>query len=395
MSAATKPGFDTSPHAAVSGSASRPTPGARASVYINGRFLTQRVTGVQRYAREVLLALDELLHEHREQVPFELEVLAPEGTEFPQLRAIQTRPIGPFAGNLWEQVTLPRFVGRAPLFSFSATGPVFKTRQMVTVHDANIFAVPQAFSWRFRTWYKVLLNVLLRRAFGAVTVSEFSRGEITRYFRCDPKKLNVASAGWQHVVRSAADTGILARHALVPHRYVLAVSSPTPNKNFALVVKALEHLREGSFDVVVAGKTDRDVLRGAWPQSDRVKYVGYISDEELRALYENAGVFVFPSLYEGFGIPVIEAMACGCPVIASNTASLPEVCGDAALYVSPHDAPGLAQAIERVMSDEVERQRLVRLGRQRAERFSWTAAAQKNLGFLKAMVEVTSEESHA
>jgi glycosyltransferase involved in cell wall biosynthesis len=395
MTAFTLPGFGLGLPEAARGPVVGKLPSSRATVYVNGRFLTQRVTGVQRYAHEVLLALDALLAEEPERADFTLEVLAPEGTVFPTLRAIRTRSVGPFAGNLWEQFTLPAVVRGAPLFSFSATGPLFKTTQVVTVHDASIFAVPQAFSWRFRAWYKLLLAVLLRRAVGVVTVSEFSRREIAHHFGCGSEKLRVATEGWQHVVRPAADPKILTKHALLPHRYVLAVSSPTPNKNFALVVEALKRLQHTSFDVVIAGSADRDVLRGSLPESVRIKYVGYVSDAELRALYEHAGVFVYPSLYEGFGIPVLEAMACGCPVIASTAASLPEVCGDAALYVSPHDGAALATAIARVMSDEVERQRLVRAGRQRIGCFSWALAAEKNLAFMRHLVEASSEATRA
>jgi glycosyltransferase involved in cell wall biosynthesis len=395
MTAFTLPGFSLGLPEVARAPVVKKRPSPRATVYVNGRFLTQRVTGVQRYAHEVLRALDALLAEEPERADFDLELLAPEGSVFPTLQAIRTRAVGPFTGNLWEQFTLPSIVRGAPLFSFSATGPLCKTAQVVTIHDASIFAVPQAFSWRFRAWYKLLLGVLLRRGVGVVTVSEFSRREIAHHFGCDAARLRVATEGWQHVVRPASDAKLLAAHGLVPHRYVLAVSSPTPNKNFALVVEALKRLEHTKFDVVIAGSADRDVLRGALPASDRIKYVGYVSDAELRALYEHAGVFVYPSLYEGFGIPVLEAMACGCPVIASTAASLPEVCGDAALYVSPHDGGALAAAIERVMSDEVERQRLVRAGRQRVARFSWVLAAQKNLAFMRTLVEASSEATRA
>jgi glycosyltransferase involved in cell wall biosynthesis len=362
-------------------------------LFLNGRFLTQRVTGVQRYAREVLFALDALLAEQPELAEFELELLVPEGTPLPELRAIRTRVVGPFSGNLWEQLTLPWFVRTHPLFAFSATGPLFKARQIVTVHDASVRAVPEAFSLRFRAWYRLLLGVLLRRARSVVTVSEFSRREITHHFGCDAGKLRVAVEGSEHVLRPEADARIVAAHGLVPGRYVLGVSSPTPNKNFRRLLEAMKRLEGSEFDIVIAGSTDGAVLRAELPRSERVKYVGYVSDAELRALYEHAGVFVYPSLYEGFGIPALEAMACGCPVIASNAASLPEVCGDAALYVSPRDAAGLAAAIERVMSDESERRRLGERGRERVRRYSWASAAQKNLEFMRALFDGPAEQA--
>jgi glycosyltransferase involved in cell wall biosynthesis len=363
------------------------------TVFLNGRFLTQRVTGVQRYAREVLLALDTLLAEDPELASFDLELLVPEGTPLPELRAIRARAVGPFSGNLWEQLTLPWIVRKNPLFGFSATGPLFKARQIVTLHDASVRAVPEAFSLRFRAWYRLVLGVLLRRARSVVTVSEFSRREITHHFGCDAGKLRVAVEGSEHVLRADADVRIVSDHGLVPGRYVLGVSSPTPNKNFRLLIEAVKRLEGSNFDVVIAGSTNHSVLRAELPRSDRVKYVGYVTDGELRALYEHAGVFVYPSLYEGFGIPALEAMACGCPVIASNAASLPEVCGDAAIYVSPRDPAGLAAAIERVMSDETERRRLGERGRERVQRYRWSSAAHLNLEFMRALFDGPAEQA--
>jgi glycosyltransferase involved in cell wall biosynthesis len=194
--------------------------------------------------------------------------------------------------------------------------------------------------------------------------------------------------GWQHIRRVAADESVLARHGLRPGRYVLAVSSLTPNKNFKLIAEAVRSLGEVDFDVAIAGSVDHKIFgAGGAPAAPFVKYLGYVSDAELRALYENAGVFVYPSLYEGFGIPAIEAMASGCPVIASNSASLPEVCGDAARYVSPRDAAGLARAIDELMHDEVERRRLAERGQEVARRYSWEAAARLNLAVMTDAIE--------
>ena len=163
------------------------------------------------------------------------------------------------------------------------------------------------------------------------------------------------------------------------------MSSPTPNKNFGLVVAALRHVGAAPpFDVVIAGARHEGVFaREAGAASSAIKHVGYVSDRELRALYEHAGAFVYPSLYEGFGLPPIEAMASGCPVIASSAASLPEVCGDAAVYVSPHDPIELAAAIVRVMSDEDERRRLATRGHARVQAYSWEAAARAHVDCIR------------
>jgi glycosyltransferase involved in cell wall biosynthesis len=359
----------------------------RPTIYVNGRFLTQKVTGVQRYAREVLSALDALVASSAPE-DFELEVLAPPGTVAPELRAIRFRAVGPLRGNLWEQLTLPVLARKGLLWSFAATGPLVTARQVVTLHDAAVHAIPEAFTPSFRAWYRVLFRVLAARVPLVLTVSEFSRGEIVRYFGCDDSKIRVMLEGWQHLRRVPADEGVLERHGLRRGRYVLAVSSPTPNKNFKLIVEAVRSLPAVDFDVAIAGSLDARVFGGGGaPKAPFVKYLGYVSDAELRALYENAGLFAYPSLYEGFGIPAVEAMASGCAVIASNSASLPEVCGDGARYVSPHDAAGLARAIEELMQDEPERQRLAERGRQIAARYSWDGAARRNLAAMTAAVE--------
>lgn len=358
----------------------------RAAVYINGRFLTQKVTGVQRYAREVLSALDEVVL--ASPPSFELEVLAPPGTVAPPLRALRFRSAGPFRGNVWEQLTLPVLARGGLLWSFTPTGPLVTARQVVTLHDAAVRAIPEAYTATFRAWYRLLFTVLVARVPHVLTVSNFSRDEIVRRFRCDSSKLHVMLEGWQHIRRVAADESVLARHGLRPGRYVLAVSSLTPNKNFKLIAEAVRSLGDVDFDVAIAGSLDDKIFgAGGAPAAPFVKYLGYVSDAELRALYENAGVFVYPSLYEGFGIPAIEAMASGCPVIASNSASLPEVCGDGARYVSPRDADGLARAIDELMHDEVERRRLAERGRDVAGRYSWEAAARLNLAVMTDAVE--------
>jgi glycosyltransferase involved in cell wall biosynthesis len=346
------------------------------TVFINGRFLSQRVTGVQRYAREVLAALDDLLTAAGSSFPLALEVLAPPGTPDPGLRSIGFRCVGPLRGNAWEQLTLPLATRGRLLYGFSATGPAAKLDQVITIHDAAVYSVPQAYNWRFRLWYKLLLGFLAQRVPRVVTVSQFSRAEIVRHFGCDPSKIRVTVEGWQHLARIAPDPSILPRHGLRPRRYVLAVSSPTPSKNFIQIARAVALLDAPDFDVVVAGARDRGVFgAAALPDAPFIKYVGYVSDAELRSLYEHAGVFVYPSLYEGFGIPVIEAMASHCPVIASNAASLPEVCGDAAVLVSPHDPAALAAAIVGVMASSAERERLAQNGALRLRHFSWEAAA--------------------
>jgi glycosyltransferase involved in cell wall biosynthesis len=176
----------------------------------------------------------------------------------------------------------------------------------------------------------------------------------------------------------------LRRHRLDRRPFVLAVSSTSPNKNFRSVVRALESLEGVDFDVVIAGGTNPRVFgsqAGSLPAS--VRHVGYVSDGELRALYEHAACFVYPSFYEGFGLPPLEAMACGCPAIVSEAASMPEVCGEAVLYCDPHDPIDIAEKLRRLMDDARLQSRLRQRGLQRAELFSWRRCARETLAVIK------------
>ncbi|HMA93205.1 MAG TPA: glycosyltransferase family 1 protein [Polyangiaceae bacterium] len=357
-------------------------------IFINGRFLGQRRTGIQRFAFETLNALDQLLSESDVYRNVEFIVVAPHGTPQPTLKVMKFCDVGPFRGHLWEQLTLPAHCRGAFLIGFGATGPLAKKQQVVTIHDAAVFVVPDAFGWAFRQWYRFVLPVLARRAERLMTVSEFAKAELVRYLGVAASHACVTGEGWEHIRDVPAEPSVLANHCLEPGRYVLAVGSISPHKNLSVVARAMELLgRDLDIDFVVAGPVNRSVFRQGKSEGS-LKLIGYVSDGELRALYEHAGAFVHPSRYEGFGIPPIEAMGLGCPVIASNVAAMPEVCGDAAWYFDPDDAPGLVRLIARMFSEPVERNALIRKGYARAEQHQWRLAAAR---FLELVDEIARE----
>lgn len=355
----------------------------RKTVFINGRFLGQRLTGVQRYAHETLRALDGLVARGDAGAGVDFEVLAPPGVAPPELRAIGFRNVGKLRGNAWEQLSLPRAAKAGLLLSFGPTGPLVKSSQIVTIHDAAVHVVPQAFSWRFRAWYKVLLPVLVRRSVRVMTVSHFSRGEVARYFKADARSMRVSGEGWQHVLRIPSDPSVLSRHGLTNRRYVLVVGSLSPHKNLEVVARAAARLTGAPLHVVVAGAVNERVFGRSTPPGSVLKLLGYVSEGELRALYEHAAAFVHPSLYEGFGLPPLEAMALNCPVIASNAAAIPETCGDAALYFEPQRAEQLAQLIERVVSEPQLREALVERAKAQLARHGWEGAAARQLAVVR------------
>lgn len=345
---------------------------------INGRFLSQRVTGVQRFALEVTKALDQLLTDDRYRRVFSgVRLLVPKNAgDIPAFRNIAVNVVGKRTGHAWEQLNLPLAVGGDLLVSLCQIGSLAAKHQIVVMHDASVYAVPFAFSRPFRLWYKFLMPLLGRRARRILTVSEFSKRELVRYCRIDPAKVGVIPEGKEHVLDVRSDVSVIERNGLGGERFVLAVSSVNPNKNFHAVVDAVDLLEGTDCKVVVAGGTDPRVFRGGEALPERVIHVGYVSDAQLRALYEHAMAFIYPSFYEGFGLPPLEAMALGCPVIVSNRASMPEVCGQAALYCDPERPEEIAASISRLVAEPGLRESLARAGKTRAEMYTWKQSAQ-------------------
>jgi glycosyltransferase involved in cell wall biosynthesis len=294
--------------------------------------------------------------------------------------------VGPLRGQIWEQVILPRHAGSGLLLNLCNTAPL-RARQMVaTILDASVYAVPEAYSPGFRAWYRVMLPIVGRRARRVITISEFSRRELKRYAGIDPARSTVVAGSGEHILRTPADPAILERLALRSGRYILAVSSRSKHKNLGGIAQALPLLAGSEFDIVLAGGDNPRVFSaGAEGLDARIRVAGYVSDAELRGLYEHAACLVYPSLYEGFGLPPLEAMACGCPVIASRAASLPEVCGDAALYCDPRDPSDIARAIRAVLDDDAMRLDLRRRGLERSGGFRWSNSARSVLNLLEEL----------
>jgi glycosyltransferase involved in cell wall biosynthesis len=291
------------------------------------------------------------------------------------------RSVGYGSGQVWEQLSLPFFCRNAVLFTPAGGSPLLHRRHVFTLPDAGVFATPQAYQGAYRTWYRThhrlaVTNPDLR----LLTVSEFSRGELARVLGIDPLEIAVTLEGHEHAFATAPDTSILNRLNLQPGRFLLGVGSANPNKNFRTLLSAFRLLRDSTQaedvpTLVVVGGSDARIF-GREPDSlNGIVRTGYLTDGELRSLYEAATAFVFPSTYEGFGLPPLEAMTLGCPVICSNAASLPEVVGNAALMVDPHDPAALARAMQAVLADDALRVTLIARGRARAAQFRWEDTA--------------------
>ena len=354
-------------------------------IAINGRFTSQGVTGVQRYARELLRELDCLLAS----LPIDadpVEVLVPRNAGvYPSYKSLRIKKVGRLTGQAWEQIELPLHCRGKLLFTPCGGAPILHDCNVVTIHDAAVFATPEAYSRAYASWYRWLFSRLGRTARRILTVSEFSKSELVRYCRIEPSRISVSHSGCDHIATQLPDDSLLRKHSLTKFSYVLAVSSRNPNKNFQGVVRAMNFLRDLRLSFVLAGEVNPQVFGVSEDLPASVLQIGHVSDAQLRALYEGASCFVYPSFYEGFGLPPLEAMACGCPVIAADISALRETCGEAASFCDPFDPSNIAKCIAAVMTDGESRHKLTAQGYMRTKGFRWAKTAEDTWNILREL----------
>ena len=368
---------------------------SRVRLVVNGRFLTQSVTGVQRYAHELCATLDEALSAGR--LPtWDVEIVSPPLKQVPPSFAlIPIRQVGRFGGHLWEQSVLPRALHDADvLFCPGNTAPLAslagRTPVVVTIHDLAFRDFPETVSRSFRMAYDVLVPAALRRADAVITVSEAERARIVSSYPGAGERLFAVANGGVPRKRPVPAPDDLSPPSTP---FVLFVGALNPRKNLdgvmatgrrllasrpelqLVVIGAGGHLQ----DVAGVNKVDDEV-------SSRIHFVGSVSDASLEAHYRAASLLLFPSFHEASGLPPVEAMAHGCPVVVSDIPALRERCGDAAAYCDPHDLESIIAAAARVLDEPAYAAALGDLGRQRAAGFTWANCLDATLALIEGAV---------
>jgi glycosyltransferase involved in cell wall biosynthesis len=353
---------------------------------INGRFLSQPMTGVQRYAREIIKSLDDALCDgHPLTENLEVRLVSPPGAFGAplDLHRIELVETGKRRGHLWEQVDLPAAAPHG-LVSLCNLGPIAHRRQIICIHDLNTRIVPYSYSLPFRALYRVLVPTLARTATVVSTVSNYSASQFSCFKLCDPAKLCVIPNGSEHALRWNAVHSEKTQ-AVAGKDTIVVLGSRAPHKNFELMLRIADDLAEIGLRLAIVGVSDAWVFAakghqmGVSREFRNVTWLGRISDNEFAALLRDCLCLAFPSFTEGFGLPPIEALARGCPVVVSDRASLPEVCGSAALYASPDDPRSWLRQFIRLRTEADLSARLARRGPTAAARYSWRQSAEKYL----------------
>jgi glycosyltransferase involved in cell wall biosynthesis len=324
-------------------------------VVINARAAVRReIGGVERLAREMAERLPRLRPD--------------------RYRAIRPREaLAHRAGHAWEQAALPLLARGAELiYSPANLAPLASRRNVVVIHDVAALRHPDWYSRPYVAYQRAMLPLIAGRARLLITVSEFSKRELVEVLGADPTRVAVVPNGVDERFHASTDPQSARAAHQLERRYVLIVGTRVARKNIAALDTAARRLADHGVELVHAGSGRRYMRAEA---GGALRELGYVEERHLPGLYAGALALAMPSLYEGFGLPCLEAMACGTPVVASNRAALPETTGPAAILVDPDDAGALADALERLCTDEAHRNERAARSIEHAAPFTWERTA--------------------
>ena len=368
---------------------------------INARCLKDAYAGIANYLSHIILNLKNIDDENDYILFFGRDGALPKGI----LDAGFSNDIAKMPTNnlffkmLWNHIYLPNKIKENKIDLFhepSFITPIFKKcTTVVTVHDIAYMHIPECYTYRHKFYFRRLLSRSIDKSDLVIAVSESTKRDIIDNLAVDPNKIRVVYEGVDEIYRPYDDELELEKVKKIygiQKNFILSVSGISPRKNYIRLIKAVKMLKdEKNVDIqlVIVGENVwwyEDVFRevSRCGLDEDVIFCGYIPQPHLLCLYNSALIFVHPSLYEGFSFPVLEAMACGCPVAASNVSSIPEVCGSAALLFDPRSVEGITASMRSLITDDSLRRDLIKKGIERVKKFSWKKAAEETLAVYKS-----------
>jgi len=368
-----------------------------------------RRAGIGRYTQELLTAL----LQEKGDIEFTAFSVEPSAAELDhgadEIRRIQKKA----SNKRWRLNVMGAYLARSGqdhLFQgvdvFHATDNALprltRAKSVFTLYDLSFRIYPKTHTIFNRWFLKIMMPRFLSAADAVIAISESTRRDAERFYGFNSSKIKVVYPGIGSQFRPVRDTerwDIVRHNYRLPDRYLLYVGSVEPRKNLTTLFEAFRHLKPVDVKLVVAGRKGWRYspilkhLRGL-QMDDRIIFAGFVPDQDLPVLYSNALAFVYPSLYEGFGLPVVEALACGTPVVASSVSSLPEAAGNAAILIDPMNIQGWAEALGAVCNNATVNEELRQRGLRHAESFSWHTAARQMMATYQKIYEDIHRSAH-
>ncbi len=378
----------------------------RPIVAIDARKMVREQTGIGRYISELVKHFPFL------ETEFEFHLLVDKSPAPGEVRGCRMIHLGRFCRDdgicaklyspFWMNVIVSRYLYKTKVDLFHGANFVLPNQApcpcVSTVHDLAFIRKPEAYSWTYRRYIYAQVRTAIRRADAIIVVSEATKRDLVDLMDVDPERITVIYHGVSEKFAPISDQEYLSAIRTkfgLPGKFLLTVGVVQRRKNIDTLLRAVKPLiDEGLTEaVVLAGREGlgADEVRQTARELgilDRVYFLGYVGDEQLAGLYNLAQCLVFPSWYEGFGLPLLEAMACGCPVVASKVSSIPEVVGDAAVLFPPSDADALTTRLREVLTLERLREEMIRKGHLWAAKFTWREAAARHLDLYRRLLSV-------
>lgn len=358
------------------------------NVIIDARMVDEHLHGIARYAYEIIKGVSK---EDNINIKLLVNNLKISNKIFAKFQNIEFIVMKSKFLSIGEQFELPSIINKykddtifhSPSF---VSSPFIKIPMVMTIHDLNHLRFPEYYSWFHKYYYKYIVKNSALRCKRIITVSNFSENEIIDWIKFDKNKVVVTYNGVDknfRVIEDKIELNRVKKKYDLPDKFVLYIGNLKPHKNVETLIDSMRFI--DNIKLIINGKKNESLGKhiAEYKLNDKIQFIGYVDEKDLPIIYNLATVFVFPSLYEGFGLPPLEAMACGCPTIVANTSSLPEVVGKSAILINPHNENDISEKIKNITESVFNESSLINLGFLNVQKFKWTETVKKTIMIYK------------